>query len=227
MLDLAPLVLFHDQLIIVLNKPAGIPVHVGPSGKDCLEDYFDQIRFGLPRLPALAHRLDADTSGCLVLGRHPKALRRLGRIFSQGQAQKTYLAITKNRPEQTEGRIDLPLLKVSSKAKGWRMQVDEAGKPSITEYRVLGGQDGRYLLEMSPLTGRTHQIRVHLAALGCPILGEPKYADRDQDESHLHLHSRRIRLPLYANKGEIDVIAPLPKHFEKALNRMALGNFFR
>lgn len=234
MTDLLSRVLFRDHLVIILNKPAGLAVHSGPRGKASLEDDFDQLRFGLPRLPALAHRLDADTSGCLVLGRHPKALRKLGRIFSEGLARKTYLAITTSPPPATKGIIDHPLLKISSKAGGWKMIVSPKGKSAITDYRVLDSWDGHHLLELHPRTGRTHQIRVHLAEIGCPILGEPKYdpalkasapAHKDRDSAQpsndqkLYLHARRIELPLYADRPLIDIRAPLPDHFKMLINQ--------
>lgn len=219
-LDLLPRVLYRDGLVVIVDKPAGIPVHRGPSGKPSLEDSFDQLRFGLPRLPSLAHRLDADTSGCLVLGRHPKALRKLGRIFSEGLAEKTYLAVIEGRPPADGGRIDLPLLKVSSREGGWHIIVDEGGKTSVTDYRLLGGDDAVSLLELNPRTGRTHQIRVHLAALGCPILGESRYATVRGGNPHpLHLHAARIRLPLYPSRDDIDVSAPLSDHMIHTLKK--------
>ncbi len=223
-LDLLSRVLFRDGLIIVLDKPAGLPVHQGPSGGPSLEDHFAQLRFGLPRLPALAHRLDADTSGCLVLGRHPKALRRLGRLFREGRVEKTYLALTAGVPERPRGRIDVPLLKQSNPRKGWRMIVDPAGKPAITDYRLLSARDGLAFLALTPKTGRTHQIRVHLAHIGCPILGDAKYGDPDALRgSRLHLHAARLRLPLYPRRAPVDVAAPLPPHFADSLRRHRLA----
>lgn len=221
-LDLLPHVLYRDSRIIVLNKPAGIPVHRGPSGKPSLEDYFDQLRFGLPRLPSLAHRLDADTSGCLILGRHPKALRKLGRLFSQGLVTKTYLAVTKIRPEPECGRITLPLLKTSSRQAGWRITVDPAGKDSITDYTILAQNSGHYLLKLSPVTGRTHQLRVHLSAMGWPILGESKYAGTLTQDMPLYLHSWKINLPLYSDRDPISVQAPWPFYFEKIFKNIAI-----
>jgi len=213
--DLVARVLYRDGLILIIDKPAGWPVHSGPSGRPSLEDHFDQLRFGLPRLPALAHRLDAETSGCLVLGRHPKALRKLGRLFSSGMVQKTYLAVVHGRPPQDEGAIDLPLAKVSSRGAGWRMTIDRAaGKPALTRYRLLDAGDGTSLLELSPETGRTHQIRVHLAALGCPILGDDKYGSAAlENTSEMHLHARRIILPLRRTQAPVDICAPIPQHF--------------
>ncbi|RMD88560.1 MAG: RNA pseudouridine synthase [Alphaproteobacteria bacterium] len=221
--DLLSRILYRDGLIIILDKPAGLPVHQGPSGGPSLEDDFAQLRFGLPRLPALAHRLDADTSGCLVLGRHPKALRRLGKIFREGRAEKTYLALTCGVPEQEQGRIDAPLFKQTRPHKGWRMTVDASGKPALTAYRVLAARGDVALLVLHPRTGRTHQIRVHLAHIGCPILGDTKYGAGASDAgARLHLHAARIRLPLYAKRAPVDVQAPLPPHFVSTLRQVGL-----
>ena len=101
--------LYRDGLMLVIDKPAGFAVHRGPKGGESLEDHFDALRFGLPRAPALAHRLDRDTSGCLVLGRHRKALAELGRLFKHGTVGKTYWAVVEGGPAEDEGRIDLPL----------------------------------------------------------------------------------------------------------------------
>src|SRR5262245_55984420 len=109
--DLPNRVLYRDGLMLVIDKPAGIPVHAGPGGGPHLEHWFPLLRFGLPRPPALAHRLDRDTSGCLVLGRHPKALRRLGRLFAEGQVEKVYWAIVAGVPTEPEGSIDIALAK--------------------------------------------------------------------------------------------------------------------
>src|SRR6476620_6339502 len=101
--------LYRDGLMLVVDKPAGLPVHRGPKGGEAFEDYFDALRFGLPRRPALAHRLDRDTTGCLVLGRHRKALAALGRLFKSGCIGKSYWAMVAGGPAQEEGRIELPL----------------------------------------------------------------------------------------------------------------------
>jgi tRNA pseudouridine32 synthase/23S rRNA pseudouridine746 synthase len=119
-------VLYRDGLVLVIDKPAGIPVHQGPGGGPHLEHWFPLLRFGLPRPPALAHRLDRDTSGCLVLGRHPKALRRLGRLFAEGRVEKVYWAVVAGAPDASEGRIETGLRK-ETRGTGWRMVVDSAG----------------------------------------------------------------------------------------------------
>ena len=155
---IADRLLYRDGLMLVLDKPAGIAVHRGPKGGENLEALFDGLRFGLPRAPALAHRLDRDTSGCLVLGRHRKALEKLGLLFKQGKISKTYWAVVEGAPEADEGEIDLPLGRRDA-TRGWWMKVDAAGLPSRTRWRVLARGDGRAALALSPLTGRTHQLR--------------------------------------------------------------------
>ncbi len=207
------LVLHRDGLILVIDKPAGLPVHAGPGGGPNLEALFDDLRFGLPKPPALAHRLDRDTSGCLVLGRHRKALSRLGRLFAAGEVEKTYWAVVEGAPAQADGRIDLALRKLTRKT-GWRMVPDPEGLAAVTDYQVLGQAGGRSWLECRPRTGRTHQIRVHCAALGCPIAGDPVYGKPD---GPLMLHARSIRIPLQAGKPAIEVTAPVPPHMRAAL----------
>ncbi|HTQ34655.1 MAG TPA: RNA pseudouridine synthase [Stellaceae bacterium] len=213
----APL-LYRDGLVIVVDKPAGIPVHSGPGGGPHLEHWFPLLRFGLPRPPALAHRLDRDTSGCLVLGRHPKALRRLGALFAEGRIEKVYWAVVAGTPAQLEGIIDAPLLKQTRRI-GWRMEIDPAGQHAVTEYRVLGHAAGRSWLELRPRTGRTHQIRVHCAALGCPVVGDVTYHGPAGEP--LQLHARAITIPLYPARPPIQVTAPVPPHMRAAL--AALG----
>ncbi len=218
-IDLIPRLLYRDALMLVVDKPVGIAVHPGPKGGDSLDAHFDALRFGLPRVPALAHRLDRDTSGCLVLGRHRKALQKLGTLFKSGRIDKTYWAVVEGSPEAESGTIDLPLGRLDA-TRGWWMQVDPAGQASVTDWRVLGRAAGRSWLELKPRTGRTHQIRVHCAALGWPLLGDGIYGARDSGET-LHLLARGVSVPLYSSRPAIEVSAPVPPHMEPALS--ALG----
>lgn len=215
--------LYRDALMLILDKPAGLPVHRGPKGGPSVEELAEGLRFGLPQRPELAHRLDKDTSGCLVLGRHRKALRRLGRLFAEGRVDKTYWAVALGAPPDAQGRIELPLGK-RSKERGWWMKVDPDGLPSITDYRVLGRADRLTWLELYPRTGRTHQLRVHLAALGCPILGDAIYGDPAARTGGppLHLHARSISLPLYPKREAITATAPPPGHMTDALRACGL-----
>jgi tRNA pseudouridine32 synthase/23S rRNA pseudouridine746 synthase len=223
--DICARVLYRDGLILVIDKPCGAPVHRGPKGGYSLEDDFDALRFGLPRKPALAHRLDRETSGCLVLGRHHKALEKLGKLFSQGRIGKTYWAVVQGGPEADEGLIDKALGRRDPE-RGWWMKVDPQGLPSQTRWRVLGrgALGGKPLtwLEMTPLTGRTHQLRVHAASEGFPIHGDAIYGARELDGPNLHLLARRVEVPLSASKPPIVVEAPVPDHMRQALEACGL-----
>ena len=225
-IDILSRVLFRDALLLIVNKPAGVPVHAGPKGGPNMEDYFDALRFGLPQAPNLAHRLDRDTSGCLVLGRHRKALSKLGRLFASGLIEKTYWAIVVGHPPAESGRIALPLRKLTPRS-GWKMVVDPvAGQNAVTDYRVLGRSDGLTWMELMPRTGRTHQIRVHCEALGCPLLGDTVYgraAGAEIPTVPLHLHARAISLPLYPKREAVRVSAPVPPHMLQALKACGLA----
>ncbi len=253
-------VLYRDGLILVIDKPAGFAVHRGPKGGSSLEDSFDALRFGLPRPPALAHRLDRDTSGCLVLGRHRKALAHLGLLFKHGRIGKTYWAVVEGGPSADEGRIDLPLGRLDA-TRGWWMKPDPNGLPAATAWRVLGrsgtdasaridfvdratypeplpacgeriGSDDPAVhrsdrslapraltwLALTPLTGRTHQLRVHCAAMGCPIVGDAIYGAAPRSGGPaLHLHAREVVVPLSRNREPVRVVAPVPEHMRERL----------
>src|SRR5271163_153479 len=189
--------LYRDGLILILDKPAGIAVHKGPKGGESLEDDFDALRFGLPRNPALAHRLDRETAGCLVLGRHHKALEKLGLLFKQGKVGKTYWAVVAGAPEVDSGEIDLALGRLDDK-RGWWMKVDPNGQEALTLWRVMGRGHWRGApvawLSFEPQTGRTHQLRVHAASQGWPILGDPIYGAGG--DFHLQLLARKVVVPL-------------------------------
>jgi tRNA pseudouridine32 synthase/23S rRNA pseudouridine746 synthase len=287
--------LYRDGLMLVIDKPAGFAVHRGPKGGESLEDHFDALRFGLPRSPALAHRLDRDTSGCLVLGRHRKALAELGRLFKNGRVGKTYWALVEGGPEADEGRIELPLGR-RDETRGWWMKPDPQGQPAVTTWRVMGrcshrlatadsparaiqavgdarattsplplageGQGGGHLermhppfplptpppqaregagtasgegahhtsgtqgavprhltwLALEPLTGRTHQLRVHCAEMGWPIVGDSIYGNAPRSGGPgLHLQAREVVVPLYKKRDPIRVTAPAPLHMHERL----------
>jgi tRNA pseudouridine32 synthase / 23S rRNA pseudouridine746 synthase len=210
--------LYRDALMLVLDKPAGIAVHRGPKGGVSLEAGFGSLRFGLPRDPALAHRLDRDTAGCLVLGRHHKALEKLGLLFKQGKIGKTYWAVVEGGPREDDGTIDMPLGRLDA-TRGWWMKVDPDGLPSQTRWHVLARGQDRTLLELTPLTGRTHQLRVHCAANGFPILGDPIYGNGARD-AQLHLLARAIEVPLYKNKPPVRAQAPVPEHMQAEVSAL-------
>jgi tRNA pseudouridine32 synthase/23S rRNA pseudouridine746 synthase len=229
--DMLSRVLHRDGLMLVIDKPAGLPVHRGPKGGASLEDYFDALRYGLPRAPALAHRLDNDTSGCLVLGRHRKALAHLGLLFKHGKVGKTYWAVVEGGPAEDEGIIDLPLGRLDS-TRGWWMKPDPHGLPSLTRWRVLGrasrppqagggvAEHGPALtwLALEPVTGRTHQLRVHCAAQGFPIVGDNIYGTAPRFTGPiLHLHAREIVVPIQKNRDPVRVVASVPPHMRERL----------
>jgi tRNA pseudouridine32 synthase / 23S rRNA pseudouridine746 synthase len=282
--------IYRDGLMLVLDKPAGFAVHKGPKGGESLEDYFGALRFGLPRAPALAHRLDRDTSGCLVLGRHRKALAELGRLFKLGRVDKTYWAVVEGGPAEDEGRIELPLGRKDA-TRGWWMKPDPQGQPATTTWKVLGralrlsaesaiGEDSSHRvpsplvgegqgggsatipearghpppqpsptrgegadlslgamgaqqhltwLALEPLTGRTHQLRVHCAAMGWPIIGDRIYGTAPRSGGpNLQLHAREVVVPLYKNREPIHVSAPVPLHMQERLYACGwMGEVFR
>ncbi|HET7681430.1 MAG TPA: RNA pseudouridine synthase [Xanthobacteraceae bacterium] len=209
--------LYRDGLMLVIDKPAGMAVHRGPKGGESLEDHFDALRFGLPRAPALAHRLDRDTSGCLVLGRHRKALAALGKMFKTGKIGKTYWAVVEGGPDADEGSIDIALGK-RDETRGWWMKPDAEGQPAVTTWKVMGRGAGLTWLAMEPVTGRTHQLRVHAAEMGWPIVGDNIYGSAPRSGGPiLHLHSREVVVPISKNKPPVTVVAPVPEHMRERL----------
>ncbi len=203
-------ILYIDAEAIVIDKPAGLPVDPPRDGGDSIATRAHELMLGFQREPVAMHRLDRDTSGCLLLARNPKARARFQQAFESGTVEKTYLAVVDGVPEDAEGLIDLPLAKVSTAAEGWRMVPDDSGKSARTRWRKLAARDGQSLIEFKPLSGRTHQIRVHAArGLGAPVVGDPVYGASGEA---MLLHSRRLVVPR-ANKPPIDVAAPVPDSF--------------
>ena len=213
--ELQSRILYRDALIIVINKPSGIPVHPAGGSRHNLEQYFHELQFGLPKAPVLAHRLDLGTSGCLVLARHAEAARRLGELFTLGLVKKTYDAVVDGLVTQEEGRIDIPLAKLSESKKHWWMKADPTGPISaLTEYRVVKRFENKTWLELIPHTGRTHQLRVHCAAIGHPIIGDYIYGTDTQKAKleNLYLHAKSIEFSLYPKKPPLKIEAPWPSH---------------
>jgi tRNA pseudouridine32 synthase/23S rRNA pseudouridine746 synthase len=202
-----PPILYQDRDIAILDKPAGLAVHPGPRTPRSLEDLLPQLG-GRHFTPVAAHRLDRDTSGCIAIALSRRGARALSAAFAGGGAEKVYWAILTALPSQPDGLIDAPLKKMSSAAAGWRMVVAPDGKPSRTRWRVL--DEGARLVEFWPETGRTHQIRVHAAQIGCPIVGDPVYGDGAKGRGGpMRLHARSLAIPLPDGRI-IRAEAPLP-----------------
>lgn len=215
-LDLPSRLLYRDALMLVIDKPAGIAVHAGPKGGDTLDRHFGPLRFGLPQDPGLAHRLDRETSGCLVLGRHKGALASLGKLFAAGRVKKTYIAVLRGKLPRESGEVAIPLSKRSA-VRGWWMKPDPGGLPALTTYRVLAANDTLSLVELHPMTGRTHQLRVHMAESGAPILGDRIYGKEFSAAPPLHLHARSVAVPLYPKRDAVAVQAAAPPHLAATL----------
>lgn len=214
-------ILFQNDDIIVINKPAGLPVHGGPGGGETLDDYLHEFQFDKKMPPTLAHRLDRDTSGCLILGRTKTALRVLGRLFEQGRINKTYWAVLDGILSEKRMRIELPLAKITAQTNRWHMQVDPKGQIAISELSVLAEVNGYSWVELKPKTGRTHQLRVHCAAQNCPILGDKLYGT--SSDLPLMLHARALRIPYIQNEPAIIVEAPLPELMIKQMQQMGFS----
>ena len=215
-------VLHRDDTVIVLNKPPGLAVQGGSGTERHLDGLLDALRFGSEVRPRLVHRLDKDTSGILVLARTAAAAAFLTRAFREKATRKIYWAIVVGLPKPLQGRIDLPLAKLPGRA-GERVRADaEDGKRAVTYYHVVDDIGGKASwLALLPVTGRTHQLRAHCAAIGTPILGDAKYGAA---AAHLagvpgarrvHLHARALSIP-HPLGGTLRVTAPLPRHMRQS-----------
>jgi 23S rRNA pseudouridine955/2504/2580 synthase len=221
-------VLHRDDDVIAIDKPAGLAVQGGSKTVDHLDAMLDALRFGSKHRPRLVHRLDKDTSGVLLLARHPASATALAAAFKSKTARKLYWAIVIGVPSPEKGTIDLALGKVGGK-RGERVVASaEGGKRAITDYALIDRAGKRAaLVALSPLTGRTHQLRVHMAELGTPILGDGKYGgseaflEMEGYEKRLHLHARSIRLP-HPKGGELHIEAPPSAHIRQTMALLGL-----
>ena len=203
-------ILFIDAEAIILDKPAGLPVDTPRRGGDSIASRLDELRCGFQRPPTPMHRLDTDTSGCLLFARSPKARAIFQQAMEARRVEKYYLAIVGMEIAEEAGTIDMPLGKTSSAEAGWRMVKDDHGLAATTHWRRIAVRDGATLVEFRPVTGRTHQIRVHAReAFGRGIAGDRVYGIPG---GPMLLHASRLVVPR-DGKPAIDVTAPLPDTF--------------
>ena len=223
--EIQSMVIHRDDHVIVLNKPPGLAVQGGSGTEKHIDGMLDALRFGFEQRPRLVHRLDKDTSGLWLIARTGQAAKRLAESFRDRETEKLYWAIVVGVPSKKEGAINLPLAKRPGAFDRELMQVDEEnGQKALTHFREIDRAGHRAaLLALWPRTGRTHQLRVHCAAIGCPILGDRKYGGEEAllaavaDSRRLHLHARRLSLPHPSGKGELKAQAEPPPHFRRTV----------
>ena len=219
-------ILYRDDWVIAFNKPAGLAVQGGSRQTRHLDAMLDALRFEASERPRLVHRLDKDTSGVLLLARNRRAAQALTAAFRDSAVRKTYWAAVAGVPRPARGRIDLPIGKQAGAAREKMAADPEAGAEAITDYAVAGSANkAAAWLALRPITGRTHQLRVHCALIGHPILGDGKYGGKaailrgrpefKQEIKQLQLHAREIALPHPADGTTLRVVAPLPEHMER------------
>ncbi len=226
------LVLFKNSDLIAINKPAGLAVQGGTKTHRHIDGMLDGLRFGEKERPKLVHRLDRDTSGVLVLARTAKAAATLSAAFRSRRVKKIYWALTKGAPPIRKGIIDVPLIKAASAAQqGREMMMPDlddqaAARSTKTAYQVVSSIGGEMSwLALQPVTGRTHQLRAHCAAIGNPIIGDHKYGERQAINpdlaDQLHLHARRLDIN-DRKLGNISIVAPLSAHMKKSWGFLGL-----
>ncbi len=222
---LADTVLYEDERILAVDKPAGVAVHGGSGVSLGVIEALRQLRPDLPHLE-LVHRLDRETSGCLLLSKRRSALRALHELMRSGEVDKRYLALLAGRWERTRIAVDAPLLKNTLQSGERMVRVSAAGKAARTVFRRIEVFADATLVEAQLLTGRTHQIRVHAAHLGTPILGDDKYGDTHANAAakkrglrRLFLHARALGFRWPESTQPIHVTAPLPRELQRLLDK--------
>jgi 23S rRNA pseudouridine955/2504/2580 synthase len=224
--ELARSILIHqDAQAFVLNKPPGLATQGGTKTTEHVDGLLDALQFDAESRPRLVHRLDKDTSGALLIARTSRAATHFGKAFSSRTARKVYWAIVAGVPSVEDGMIELPLAKQPGTG-GEKMMVDEKeGQEARTRYRVIErAGNATCFVELQPFTGRTHQLRAHMAAIGHPIVGDGKYGGIEAFltggiSRKMHLHARRIRID-HPDGGQIDVTADLPHHFAESMKML-------
>jgi len=221
------MVIYRDPGAFVLNKPPGLATQGGTKTTQHLDRLLDGLAEDDSR-PKLVHRLDKDTSGALLVARSARAAGHFAKAFSGRTARKVYWALLVGVPDRDEGEIDAPLAKQPGTG-GEKMHIsEEHGLPAKTRWRVIDRAGNRAAwVELQPLTGRTHQLRAHMAAIGHPIVGDAKYGGAEAFltggiSRKLHLHARRIRIDA-PDGGKIDVTAELPPHFGESLTMLGFS----
>ena len=206
------MVIFKNADIIVLNKPAGLAVQGGSGITQNIDSMLGALKYEYEEKPKLVHRIDKETSGVLVLARTRKFADILTNAFREHKLPKTYLAITHNVPQKNEGKITQPI----------------EDKTAQTMYKVLDKVGNKFaLIEANPLSGRKHQIRIHLHSMSCPIVGDKKYfinpkPNMPEIKNKLYLHAYKIDLSYIYNNEKLEIVAPLPKHFKEAISFLGL-----
>lgn len=211
-------ILYEDDDLLVINKPAGMVVHVGANHEqgtlvNALLHYCSQLSAQESFRPGLVHRLDKETSGCLLIAKNDTIHHALSLLFSERKIQKTYLAITTGQPSKKQGTISLPIGRHPVQRLKMTVRRPPSGRDALTDYEVLSSTGSHALIACTPHTGRMHQIRVHLQQLGHPLVGDPLYGKRDQWQRHL-LHAWKLEFFHPTTHKKMEIKAPIPKEFE-------------
>lgn len=221
-------ILYENDDVVVINKPAGMVVHPAAGNRtgtlaQGLMHHVQSLgeRFGSDARPGIVHRLDKDTSGVIIAAKHPAALAELAAQFKQRSTRKQYLAVVKGAPPSGAGTVDLPVGRDPKHRK--RFAVVDGGRSALTEYRILRRFSSYALVSLHPLTGRTHQLRVHMAALGCPVVGDPLYSRSDSRlrDVRLALHAVRLTIRLPDESAPRTFTARIPDDFRETLRRVS------